>query len=165
MKWISGQCNISGVKLSTNNSVRPYSADFLLNLYLSKVVSKWPHFTLYNYLKLCMLFSLTCIPFCLPFEAVLFIIPQIVTVLVKQPNTLLKFLATSSGYFLGARPASLAHKISYWRTAIPTFGPLGAPGAHRFAFRWALMQIRHSLKWSICHDGTNANPACRFISA
>ena len=54
-----------------------------------------------------------------------------------------------SGYFLGARPASLAHKISYWRTDIPTFGPLGAPGAHRFAFRWALMQILHSLKYKV----------------
>ena len=53
------------------------------------------------------------------------------------------------GYFLGARPASLAHKISYWRTDIPTFGPLGAQGAHRFAFRWALMQILHSLKCNV----------------
>ena len=51
-----------------------------------------------------------------------------------------------SGYFLGARPASLAHTISYWRTNLPTFGPLGAPGAHRLTFRWALMQFLHSLK-------------------
>ena len=38
------------------------------------------------------------------------------------------------GIFLGARPASLAHKISYWCANIPT---LGAPGAHRSTFRWA----------------------------
>ena len=55
-------------------------------------------------------------------------------------------IAYLSGYFIGARPASLAHKISYCRPDITTFGPLGAPGAHRFAFRWALVQILHSLK-------------------
>ena len=54
-----------------------------------------------------------------------------------------------TGYFLGARPASLAHNISYWRTTIPTFGPLGAPGAHRFTFRWALMSFLHSLKCKV----------------
>ena len=56
------------------------------------------------------------------------------------------YKTTNPGYFLGARPASLAHTISYWRTNIPTFGPLGAPGAHRLTFRWALMQFLHSLK-------------------
>ena len=55
------------------------------------------------------------------------------------------FICYLSGYFLGARPAALAHKISYWRTDIPTFGPLGAPGAHRSTFNWALMQFLHSL--------------------
>ena len=54
-----------------------------------------------------------------------------------------------SGHFLGARPMSLAHKISYWRTNIPTFGPLGAPGALRFTFRWALMQFLHWLKCKV----------------
>ena len=54
-----------------------------------------------------------------------------------------------AGYFLGARPASLAHNISYWRSYIPTFGPLGAPGAHRFTFSWGLMQFLHSLKCKV----------------
>ena len=31
-------------------------------------------------------------------------------------------------------------------TDIPTFGPLGAPGAHRSTFCWALMQLLHTLK-------------------
>ena len=69
-----------------------------------------------------------------------------------------------SGYFLGARPASLAHTISYWRTNIPTFGPLGAPGAHRLTFRWALVQFLHSLKcklFVIYNAGPNANPGSR----
>ena len=36
----------SGAKLSTDNSMWPYSADFLLNVYLNEVVSKLPRFTL-----------------------------------------------------------------------------------------------------------------------
>ena len=40
---------ISGVKVSTDNSVWPYSADFLLNLYLNEVVSKLPRFTLHHF--------------------------------------------------------------------------------------------------------------------
>ena len=56
----------------------------------------------------------------------------IIQISAKLNNWKLSYIM--AGNFLGARPASLAHKISYWRTDIMTFGPLGAPRAHRFTY-------------------------------
>ena len=44
-KWSMQYNERSGAKLSTDNSVWPYSSDFLLNVYLNEDVSKLPRFT------------------------------------------------------------------------------------------------------------------------